>query len=151
MRKWYNTYIKPLSHTTTWLCVTDGQVTHDYYLPQPIQSILSHDHTHRNKDGHITCYRQTDWLKLHCSRRIWLWANFGPLTLVAKNIENVSVLEVMTSMDFQTLPYLYVTISFLLEICFWGPTHPTFSDDVTNYTLFFKSSLTMYKNHLITL
>ena len=39
-------------------------------------------------------------------------------------------------MDFQTLPYLYVTISFLLEICFWGPTHPTFSDDVTNYTLF---------------
>ena len=42
-------------------------------------------------------------------------------------------------MDFQTLPYLYVTISFLLEICFWGPTHPTFSDDVTNYTLFFWS------------
>ena len=56
---------------------------------------------------------------------------------------DVSVLEVMTSMDFQTLPYLYVTISFLLEICFLGPTHPTFSDDVTNYTLFFlKSSLT---------
>ena len=85
LRKWYNTYIKPLSHTTTWLCVTDGQVTHDYYLPQPIQSILSHDHTHQNKDGHITCYRQTDWLKLHCSRRIWLWANFGPLTLVRNN------------------------------------------------------------------
>ena len=40
-------------------------------------------------------------------------------------------------MDFQTLPYLYVTISFLLEICFLGPTHPTFSDDVTNFTLFF--------------
>ena len=59
------------------------------------------------------------------------------LSFLAKNIENVSVLEVMTSMDFQTLPYLYVTISFLLEICFWGPTHPTFSDDVTNYTLFF--------------
>ena len=90
LRKWYNTYIKPLSHTTTWLlCVTDGQVTHDYYLPQPIQSILSHDHTHRNKDGHITCYRQTDWLKLHCSRRIWLWANFGPLTLVPFNLKNV--------------------------------------------------------------
>ena len=43
----------------------------------------------------------------------------------------------MTSMDFQTLPYLYVTISFLLEICFWGPTHPTFVPDVTNFTLFF--------------
>ena len=65
------------------------------------------------------------------------------LSFLAKNIENVSVLEVMTSMDFQTLPYLYVTISFLLEICFWGPTHPTFSDDVTNFTLFFlKASLT---------
>ena len=61
-----------------------------------------------------------------------------PVSLILiKNIENVSVLEVMTSMDFQTLPYLYVTISFLLEICFWGPTHPTFSDDVTNFTLFF--------------
>ena len=41
-------------------------------------------------------------------------------------------------MDFQTLPYLYVTISFLLEICFWGPTHPTFSDNVTHFTLFFE-------------
>ena len=40
-------------------------------------------------------------------------------------------------MDFQTLPYLYVTISFLLEICFLGPTHPTFSDDVTNFTFFY--------------
>ena len=30
-------------------------------------------------------------------------------------------------MDFQTLPYLYVTISFHLEICFWGQTHPTIS------------------------
>ena len=39
-------------------------------------------------------------------------------------------------MDFQTLHYLYVTISFHLEICFWGQTHPTISDDVTNYTLF---------------
>ena len=46
-------------------------------------------------------------------------------------------------MDFPTLPYLYVTISFHLEICFWGQTHPTISDDVTNFTLFFlKASLT---------
>ena len=41
-------------------------------------------------------------------------------------------------MDFPTLPYIYVTIAFLLEICFGGPTHPTFSDDVTNFTLFFE-------------
>ena len=40
-------------------------------------------------------------------------------------------------MDFPTLPYLYVTISFHLEICFWGQTHPTISDDVTNFTFFF--------------
>ena len=44
-------------------------------------------------------------------------------------------------MDFPTLPYLHVTISFLLEIWFWGPTHPTFSDNITKYTLFLKSSL----------
>ena len=41
-------------------------------------------------------------------------------------------------MDFPTLPYLHVTISFHLEICFWGQTHPTISDDVTNFTLFFE-------------
>ena len=28
-------YIKPLTHTRTWLCVTDGQVTPDYYLSHP--------------------------------------------------------------------------------------------------------------------
>ena len=40
-------------------------------------------------------------------------------------------------MDFPTLPYLYVTISFLSEICFLVPTHPTFIPDVTKFTLFF--------------
>ena len=35
-------YIKPLSHTKTWLCVTDGQVTY------------------QNMEGHSTCYRWTD-------------------------------------------------------------------------------------------
>ena len=49
-------------------------------------------------------------------------------------------------MDFQTLPYLYVTISFLLEICFWGPTHPTFSDDVTLFTVFFLKASLREKN-----
>ena len=54
-------YIKPLSHTTTWLCVTDRQVTPDYHLLHPIKSILSqsHDHTYLNTEGQSTCYRQT--------------------------------------------------------------------------------------------
>ena len=43
----------------------------------------------------------------------------------------------MTSMNFPTLPYDTVTNSFLLEICFWGPTYPTFLYDVTLFTLFF--------------
>ena len=44
----------------------------------------------------------------------------------------------MTSMNFPTLPYDHVTNSFLLEICFWGPTYPTFLYDVTLFTLFFE-------------
>ena len=49
----------------------------------------------------------------------------------------------MTSMNFPTLPYDNVTYSFLLEIWFWGPTHPTFLYDVTLLDLFFflKASL----------
>ena len=43
---------------------------------------------------------------------------------------------VMTSMNFTTLPYDHVTNSFLLEICFWGPTYPTFLYDVTLFSLF---------------
>ena len=45
-------------------------------------------------------------------------------------------------MNFLTLPYTCVTISFLPEIWFWSPTHPTFLYDVTLLDLFFlKSSL----------
>ena len=45
-------------------------------------------------------------------------------------------------MNFPTLPYNNVTYSFLLEIWFWGPTHPTFLYDVTLFSLFFlKASL----------
>ena len=40
-------------------------------------------------------------------------------------------------MNFSTLPYDNVTYSFLLEIWFWGPTHPTFLYDVTLLDLFF--------------
>ena len=40
-------------------------------------------------------------------------------------------------MNFLTLPYNCVTISFLPEIWFWGPTHPTFLYDVTLFSLFF--------------
>ena len=40
-------------------------------------------------------------------------------------------------MNFPTLPYDHVTNSFLLEICFWGPTYPTFLYDVTLFSLFF--------------
>ena len=40
-------------------------------------------------------------------------------------------------MNFPTLPYDDVTYSFLLEIWFWGPTHPTFLYDVTLLDLFF--------------
>ena len=43
----------------------------------------------------------------------------------------------MTSMNFLTLPYDHVTNSFLLEICFWGPTYPTFLYNVTLLDLFF--------------
>ena len=50
-------------------------------------------------------------------------------------------------MDFQTLPYLYVTISFHLEICFWGQTHPTISDDVTNFTLFLDAIASLATRH----
>ena len=46
----------------------------------------------------------------------------------------------MTSMNFPTLPYDHVTNSFLLEICFWGPTYPTFLYDVTLFSLFFLNS-----------
>ena len=66
------------------------------------------------------------------------WNTFNPKSLnLCKNVENISFLEVMTSMPQPTLPYVNVTISFLSKICFWGPTHPTFSDDVTLFTLFF--------------
>ena len=45
-------------------------------------------------------------------------------------------------MNFLTLPYNCVTISFLPEIWFWGPTHPTFLYDVTLFSLFLlKASL----------
>ena len=47
----------------------------------------------------------------------------------------------MTSMKFRALPYDNVIYSFLLEIWFWGPTHPTFLYYFTLFTLFFKSSL----------
>ena len=43
----------------------------------------------------------------------------------------------MTSMNFPTLPYDHVTNSFNLEIWFCGPTNPTFSDNVTLFTLYF--------------
>ena len=43
-------------------------------------------------------------------------------------------------MNFPTLPYDHVTNSFLLEICFWGPTYPTFLYDVTLFSLFFLNS-----------
>ena len=42
-------------------------------------------------------------------------------------------------MNFPTLPYDKLTYSFLQEIWFWGPTHPTFLYDVTLFTLFFWS------------
>ena len=43
-------------------------------------------------------------------------------------------------MNFPTLPYDHVTNSFLLEICFWGPTYPTFLYNVTLFSLFFLNS-----------
>ena len=47
----------------------------------------------------------------------------------------------MTSMNFPTLPYDNVTYSFLQEIWFWGPTHPTFSDTMSLFLLFFNFEL----------
>ena len=54
-------------------------------------------------------------------------------------INSYKLLEIimMTSINFLTLPYNCVTISFLPEIWFWGPTHPTFLYDVTLFSLFF--------------
>ena len=54
-------------------------------------------------------------------------------------------------MNFPTLPYDDVTYSFLLEIWFWGPTHPTFLYDVTLFSLFFflKSSLMSIHERLL--
>ena len=46
----------------------------------------------------------------------------------------------MTSMNFPTLPYDHVTNSFLLEICFWGPTYPTVLYEVTPFSLFSRNS-----------
>ena len=37
----------------------------------------------------------------------------------------------MTSMNFPTVPYDHVTNSFLLELWFWSPTYPSFSDKIT--------------------
>ena len=48
--------------------------------------------------------------------------------------------SIMTSMNFPTLPYDNVSYSFLLEIWFGGPTHPTFLYDVTLLDLFFLNS-----------
>ena len=42
-------------------------------------------------------------------------------------------IKMLTSMNFPTLPYDHVTNSFLLEIWFWGPTYPTFSDNVLTH------------------
>ena len=57
----------------------------------------------------------------------------------------------MTSMNFLTLPYNCVTISFLPEIWFWGPTHLTFLYDVTLLDLFFfegfPNMFIHYKSH----
>ena len=52
-------------------------------------------------------------------------------------------------MNFPTLPYDNVTYSFLLEICFWGPTYPTFLYDVTLLDLFFLNSSLMYNLFII--
>ena len=71
----------------------------------------------------------------------WKWP--GP------ELDNIFVLEVMTSMDFQILPYLYVTNSFLLEICFWGSTILPLVTMSLNFTLFLKASLTVETSSLI--
>ena len=43
-------------------------------------------------------------------------------------------------MNFPTLPYAHVTNSFILEICFWGPTYHTFLYNITLLDLFFLNS-----------
>ena len=62
--------------------------------------------------------------------------------------------SIMTLMNFPTLPYDNVTYSFLLEIWFWGPTHPTFLYDVTLLDLFFFEGFPYFlvefvENHII--
>ena len=66
----------------------------------------------------------------------WMGLNSVTLIFTKNNVKN-PVQEVMIWMFKPTLPYIYVTISYLSEICFLVPTHPTFSDDVTLFTLFF--------------
>ena len=55
----------------------------------------------------------------------------------------------MTSKNFPTLHYDHVTNSFLLEICFWGPTYPTFLYDVTLLDLFFLNSSLMQNIRIV--
>ena len=50
-------------------------------------------------------------------------------------------------MNFLTLSYNCVTISFLPEIWFWGPTHPTFLYKVTLLELFFELFPKEYISH----
>ena len=50
-------------------------------------------------------------------------------------------------MNFPTLPYDNVTYLFLLEIWFWGPTHPTFLYKVTLLELFIELFPKEYISH----
>ena len=57
----------------------------------------------------------------------------------------------MTSMIFLTLPYNCVTISFLPEIWFGGPTHPTFLYNVTLLFFFLLKASLSVNNSIFTL
>ena len=92
-------FVTCVCHACSSHLITEGQVTYPFLLPHPYPLLLPHPPgygwtsyispptatpTRLRKDmlhllGQVTCYRQTDWLKLHLS---FFWANVGPLTLV---------------------------------------------------------------------
>ena len=82
---WGSDIRRYIKHGTTWLCVTDRQVKHDYHLPQWLHSILSLYHPHLNMEG-LVLQTDRDWLTLHMIHYIlviivyYLWVTEGHVT-----------------------------------------------------------------------
>ena len=69
LTKWHNTLQKTtISYNNLIMCYRRTSYTWlSSATSNPIQSILSDDHTYLNTEGHSTSYRWTECLTLHCS------------------------------------------------------------------------------------